>query len=196
MDLLKSKKLAPFRAKYFEHAKRHLLFKNVEDTSGHIVFGKGSDSPRVVFIGEAAGQQENKNGKPFVGRSGKILDKWISELNLSENEYSVINVVPIIPLKDGGIRKPTSEEINYFLPLTQEYLDLLNPEIIVLLGRSSASIFDKNLKLGEVKSWKNSNLFFIYHPSWYLRQGGKGFELTLTKLADFLNDKSEQKTIF
>ena len=192
MKLLESKKLASFRATYFEHAKRHILFKNIEETSGHIVFGRGSDSPRVVFIGEAPGQNENKTGFAFVGRSGKLLDKWITELNLNEKDYSIINVVPIIPLKDGSIRKPTKEEISYFLPLTEKYLDLLNPEVIVLLGRSAASIFDKTLELGEVKRYKNSRLFFIYHPSWYIRKGGKGYELTLSKLKDFLKNKNKQ----
>jgi uracil-DNA glycosylase len=190
MDLAKSHKLASFRAEYFEHAKQHLLFQNTLDSSGHIVFGRGCDNPSVVFIGEAPGQQENKSGKPFTGRSGKILDLWISELNVKK--FTIINVVPIIPLKEGSIRKPTKEEIAYFLPLTEKYLELLNPKVIVLLGKSAASIFDKNLELGEIRSWKKTKLFFIYHPSYYLRKGGKGFEKTLSKLKDFLDNKDKQ----
>ena len=192
MELLKSKKLASFRAEYFEHAKRHLLFENVEDTSGNIVFGRGSDTPKIVFIGEAPGQTENKTGEPFRGRSGKILDHWVNELGLTSKDFAIINVVPIIPLKNGSIRKPTKEEIEYFLPLTQKYLELLNPKVIILLGKSAASIFDKNLELGEIKTYKKFKLFFIYHPSYYLRKGGKGYEHTLSKLKDFLESKHEQ----
>jgi uracil-DNA glycosylase family 4 len=188
MDLVKSNKLKNFRETYFLQAKKHPLFENIKKTNGHIVFGKGSDNPRVVFVGEAPGQLENKVGKPFVGRSGKLLDEWISTLKLSEKDYSVINVVPIIPLNKEGIRKPTDKEIEYFLPLTKKYLEILNPELIVLLGRSSASIFSKNLKLGEVRTWENSKLFFIYHPSYYIRRGKRGFENTLLELKKFLDN--------
>lgn len=191
MNIFDSKKLELFRKNYFEHAKKHALFENVLKTNGNIVFGRGSDSPRIVFIGEAPGQDENKQGKSFVGRSGKLLDKWISFLELKEEEFCVINVVPIIPLNnDNGIRAPSEEEIKYFFPLTEKYLSLLNPEIIVLLGRSAASIFDSNLKVGETKHTGKYNLFFIYHPSYYLRNGGKGFEETLEKLKLFLNNKN------
>ena len=197
MNIFDSIKLETFRKKYFSHAKKHELYKNVLATKGNIVFGRGNDTPRIVFIGEAPGQEENKCGKSFVGRSGKLLDKWISELSLSQKDYAIINVVPIIPLnKESGIRKPTNSEIDYFFPLTEKYLQELNPEVIVLLGRSAASIFDKNLTLGQVKHWKDTKLFFIYHPSYYLRKGGKGFETTLAKLSDFLADKTKQETLF
>ncbi|MDD4251048.1 MAG: uracil-DNA glycosylase [Candidatus ainarchaeum sp.] len=180
-------KLDSFKKKYFTHAKKHALYKNILKTNGNIVFGKGSDSPKIVFIGEAPGQNENKQGKPFVGRSGKLLDKWIINLGLKETDYRIINVVPIIPLnKANGIRPPSKEEINYFFPITIEYLSLLNPIIIVLLGKSAASIFDKSLKVGETKKTMDYSIFFIYHPSYYIRRGGKGFEDTLDKLKVFL----------
>jgi uracil-DNA glycosylase len=196
MELLDSTKLSSFRKEYFEHAKQSELYKNIINTNGKIVFGRGSDNPRIVFIGEAPGQEENKQGKPFVGRSGKLLDKWIEELNLDNKDFAVVNVVPIIPLNsENGIRKPTDNEIQYFFPFTEKYLQLLNPEVIVLLGRSAASIFDKTLSLGQIKHWKETKLFFIYHPSYYLRKGGKGFETTLSKLNDFLQDRSTQKEL-
>lgn len=191
MDLFESKKLDSFRKKYFEHAKKHSLYKNVLETNGKIVFGRGSDNPKIVFIGEAPGKEENKQGKSFVGRSGKLLDKWINEIGLGEKDFCVINVVPVIPLnKEKGIRKPTDEEIDYFLPLTKKFLEKLGPSIIVLLGRSAASIFDPALKVGQVKNWNNFKIFFIYHPSYYLRNGGKGFEEALQKLKNFLTEQT------
>ncbi len=192
MEVLESEKLSPFKKKYFEHAKKSSLYKNVLNTNGNIVFGRGSDNPRVVFIGEAPGQEENKQGRPFVGRSGKLLDKWIEEIGLEKKDFTVINVVPIIPLDNNSIRKPTDEEIKYFLPFTEKYLELLAPEVIVLMGRSAASIFDNSISLGEIKHWKTTKLFFIYHPSYYLRNGGRGFENTLIKLKDLLQDTSKQ----
>lgn len=197
MDLLDSEKLKSFREKYFDHAKKHFLFENVLKTNGNIVFGKGSDNPRIVFIGEAPGKDENRIGIPFVGRSGKLLDNWINSLGLSKKDFCIINVVPIIPLsKEGLIRPPNDEEINYFLPFTEEYLGLLDPEIVVLLGRSAASIFDKTLRVGETKNVGKYNLFFIYHPSYYLRNGGKGFELVLEKLKNFLESNKKNNKQF
>jgi len=213
MEINESTKLANFKKEFFKHAKKSSLYENIVKTNGKIVFGRGSDNPKFLFIGEAPGFSENTIGKPFVGRSGKLLDGWIDDLALKEN-FAIINVVPIIPLnKENGIRPPTEEEINYFLPLTEKYISLLSPTLIVLLGRSAASIFDKTLSPGEVKHWKgmknqsssslqNTNsvlsdtkLFFIYHPSYYLRKGGKGFEKEILKLKEILNDKTKQETL-
>ncbi len=196
MELLESKKLADFKKEYFLHAEKSPLYKNILKTKGKIVFGRGSDNPKIVFIGEAPGFSENAIGKSFVGRSGKLLDKWIDFLGLGANDFCVINVVPIIPLnKEQGIRPPTEKEIEYFLPMTEKYLEILNPQIIILLGRSAASIFDKTLSAGQIKQWKHFQLFFIYHPSYYLRNGGKGFELTLEKLNEFLSNKTKQEKL-
>jgi uracil-DNA glycosylase len=181
MEINESKKLLNFKKKFFKHAMKNKLYKNIISLNGKIVFGRGSDNPTILFIGEAPGFSETQTGKPFVGRSGKLLDGWIDDLKLEKN-YAIINVVPIIPLKEGKIRPPTEKEINYFLPLTKEYISFLNPKLIVLLGRSAASIFDKTLTLGELKPWGETKLFFIYHPSYYLRKGGKGFEKEILKL--------------
>ena len=194
MEINESKKLFSFKEEFFAHAKKSQLYKNILQTNGKIVFGRGSDTPKVLFIGEAPGFSENLIGRPFVGRSGKMLDGWISDLELKEN-FAVINVVPIIPLKDGKIRPPSEDEINYFLPFTQKYIELLNPELIVFLGRSSASIFDKTLSPGQVKQWNTRKIFFIYHPSYYLRNGGKGFEPFVEKLKQILIDKTKQETL-
>jgi uracil-DNA glycosylase len=181
MDLDNSIKLKKIKNDLIINAKKHELYKNVLDTKGNIVFGRGSDSAKILFIGEAPGFNENAQGKPFVGRSGKLLEKWIKELNLSEKDYAIMNVVPIIPLsKDKKIRPPTEEEINYFLPQTKKMIENISPKIIVLLGRSSASIFDKKLIVGQAKKEVIGNLttllYFIYHPAYYLRNGKNGFE--------------------
>ena len=99
MELDESEKLKEVREELLAHAKQSPLHKNVEETNGHIVFGRGSDEAKVLFIGEAPGFSENAEGKPFVGRSGKLLDAWVKELGLAESEYAVMNVVPIIPHK-------------------------------------------------------------------------------------------------
>ena len=106
-----------------------------------------------------------------------------------------MNVVPIIPLNQEKIRPPTEEEINYFLPETKKMIESIAPQIIVLLGRSSASIFDKNLIVGQAKKQVigklTTTLYFIYHPAYYLRNGKKGFE-GLTQLKKILSENKEK----
>ena len=117
MELNESSKLKQVREELINHAKAHALYNNVLKTKGNIVFGRGDDSARILFIGEAPGFSENQIGKPFVGRSGKLLEEWVNELKIKNTEYAIINAVPIIPLgEEGKIRPPTQEEIDYFLP--------------------------------------------------------------------------------
>jgi len=149
-------------------AKSHELYNNIIKTNGNIVINKGSENPDFLFIGEAPGFTENKQGIPFVGRSGKILDEWIK--GRIEN-YSVINAIPIIPLDEKGrIRPPTKEEIDYFRPLITKLIKNMNPKYIICVGKSASNFLKENFKLCE---W-NGNIGFIYHPSFYLRNGKNG----------------------
>lgn len=193
MELNESIKLRQVREELINHAKKHALSKNVSETNGHIVFGRGSDNAKILFIGEAPGFSENKIGKPFVGRSGKLLEEWVKELGLKTNEYGVINVVPIIPLnEEKKIRPPTEEEIKYFLPITMKIVKEINPKVIVLLGKSAAKAFGKeNLKVSETTFYENKKMFFIYHPAYYLRNGKNGFE-DLDNLKKLLNEKETE----
>ena len=194
MEVNESTKLASVREELLTHAKQHLLYKNVLDTKGHIVFGRGSEKAKILFIGEAPGFSENENGKPFVGRSGKLLEEWVKELGLTQEDYAVINVVPIIPLsEEKKIRPPTPEEINYFLPVTMKMVNAINPEVIVLLGKSAARGFGKeSMHVGETTEYAGKKMFFIYHPAYYLRNGRKGIE-DLINLKKILNEKKETK---
>ncbi|MDD2531286.1 MAG: uracil-DNA glycosylase [Candidatus ainarchaeum sp.] len=192
MELDASNKLRVVREDLINHAKKHPLFLNVKKTSGHIVFGRGSDEAKVLFIGEAPGFTENETGKPFVGRSGKLLEEWVRELNLTQDDYAIMNVVPIIPLsQENKIRPPTPEEINYFLPQTMKMVNIINPKVIVLLGKSAARAFGKeSMRVGERVNYEEKEMFFIYHPAYYLRNGRKGLE-DLTNLKKILENKKD-----
>ncbi|MDD3085991.1 MAG: uracil-DNA glycosylase [Candidatus ainarchaeum sp.] len=192
MELDASNKLRVVREDLINHAKKHPLFLNVKKTSGHIVFGRGSDEAKVLFIGEAPGFTENGLGKPFVGRSGKLLEEWVRELNLTQDDYAIMNVVPIIPLsQENKIRPPTPEEINYFLPQTMKMVNIINPKVIVLLGKSAARAFGKeSMRVGERVNYEEKEMFFIYHPAYYLRNGRKGLE-DLTNLKKILENKKD-----
>ena len=151
-------------------AKSHELYKNILKTDGKIVINRGSENPEFLFIGEAPGFTENKQGFPFVGRSGKILDAWIEGRIES---YGIINTVPIIPLDEkGGIRPPTKEEIDYFRPLINKLIEAMNPKYIICVGKSASNFINKTFKLCK---WEG-NIGFIYHPSYYLRNGKNGID--------------------
>ncbi len=193
MEVNESQRLAQVRNELIEHAKKHALYKNVTDTNGHIVFGRGNENAKILFIGEAPGFSENENGKPFVGRSGKLLEEWMKELGLKTDDYAIINVVPIIPLsEEKKIRPPTPDEINYFLPVTMKMINAINPKVIVLLGKSAARGFGKeNMKVGQTIEHMGKKIFFIYHPAYYLRNGRKGIE-DLTNLKTLLNGDTQK----
>ncbi|MBS3150688.1 hypothetical protein J4425_02705 [Candidatus Woesearchaeota archaeon] len=165
-------------------AKRHSLYGNILKTNGKIVINRGSESPEFLFIGEAPGFTENKMGLPFVGRSGKIIDKWVE---IGIKSYGIINTVPIIPLgEDGRIRPPTRDEIDYFRPIISKLIQSMNPKYIICVGKSASSFLEENFKLCE---WKG-NIGFIYHPSYYLRNGKDGLD-DFNKLMDKIkNQKS------
>lgn len=171
-------------------AKKHPLYKNVVSTNGNIVISRGNlNEPAFLFIGEAPGQTENKVGKPFVGRSGKLLDGWMNELGISN--YVIINTVPIIPLnEEGGIRKPTKSEIDFFRPYVDNLIKEISPKYIICLGRSALEYLDISLTNTH---WKD-NVGFIYHPSYYLRRGQNGME-DFQDLMKNIGNQRTQKTL-
>jgi len=155
-----------------EAAKAHPMYAHVRKTNGKIVIGKGEFAkPDYLFIGEAPGQEENISGKPFVGRSGKILDEWIERAGIKK--YAVINAVPMMPAnQDGSIRTPTREEIDYFRPYTKSLINEINPTRLIYVGKSAAKFLELEKEFKN-KQWVGKT-GFIYHPSYYLRNGVRG----------------------
>tara|TARA_Y100000034_G_scaffold131158_1_gene191313 strand:- start:2399 stop:2938 length:540 start_codon:yes stop_codon:yes gene_type:complete len=153
-------------------AKNHELYENILKTDGKLVISRGNlNKPDYLFIGEAPGQQENKQGMPFIGRSGKLLDSWMDSSNISN--FAVVNTLPIIPLNsEGGIRKPTKDEIDFFRPYVDNLIRASNPKFIICLGKSALEYLRKTIKNTE---W-DGNVGFIYHPAFYLRRGKNGLE--------------------
>lgn len=163
-------KIETVKEEIINAAKNHKLYRNILKTNGKIVINRGSENPEFLFIGEAPGFTENREGIPFIGRSGKILDMWIE---ITKKSYGVINTVPIIPLnEEGKIRPPTKEEISYFRPLINKLIKSMNPRYIIGVGKSASNFLEKDFKLCE---WEG-NIGFIYHPAYYLRNGRNGLE--------------------
>ncbi|WP_213737933.1 uracil-DNA glycosylase [Bradyrhizobium sp. dw_411] len=103
-------------------------------TATRMVFGDGNPQARVMFVGEAPGREEDIEGLPFVGRSGKLLDRMIAAIGLDRSSAYISNVIAWRP---PGNRTPTPQETQICLPFIQRHIELVNPDVLVTLGNPS-----------------------------------------------------------
>ena len=141
----------------------------------NVVVGRGSINPRVLFVGEGPGENEDLQGLPFVGQAGKLLDFALMAHMFSENTYYIANVVKCRPPKN---RAPSDEEAEMCLPFLRRQLQLLNPEIIVCLGSvAMRHIISKEEKITKIRGqWvekKGWQILPTFHPAALLRDPGK-----------------------
>lgn len=104
-------------------------------TASRLVFSDGVPGSRLMLIGEAPGRDEDREGKPFVGRSGQLLDKMLAAIGLDRTSVYIANVVPWRP---PGNRTPTPQETQICLPFIRRQVELAKPEVLVFLGGSAA----------------------------------------------------------
>lgn len=132
--------------------------------------GEGSINTKVVFVGEAPGRQEDKTGKPFVGRSGELLTRLIEDrLHYGREEVFITSVLKCRPPNN---RTPHNEEMQSCLPYLKEQLDVINPDVIVLLGGVAISALVGYRKVSDVHGTFHDNeyrYFMTYHPAAALR---------------------------
>jgi uracil-DNA glycosylase len=103
-------------------------------TATRLVFADGNPKARIMFVGEAPGREEDIEGLPFVGRSGKLLDRMIAAIGLDRSKVYIANVIPWRP---PGNRTPTPQETQICLPFIQRQIELVDPDIMVTLGNPS-----------------------------------------------------------
>ena len=106
----------------------------LKHTATRLVFADGNPKARVMFVGEAPGREEDLEGLPFVGRSGKLLDRMIAAIGLDRGKAYIANVIPWRP---PGNRTPTPQETQICLPFIQRQIELVDPDILVTLGNPS-----------------------------------------------------------
>ena len=106
----------------------------LKHTATRLVFADGNPQARVMFVGEAPGRDEDIEGLPFVGRSGKLLDRMIAAIGLDRSKVYIANVIPWRP---PGNRTPTPQETQICLPFIQRQIELANPDVLVTLGNPS-----------------------------------------------------------
>src|SRR5947209_16807685 len=141
-----------------------------EKKSGKPVPGEGNPDAHIMFIGEAPGKQEAATGKPFVGRSGKLLRSLIKDIDLNENDVFITSVVKYLP--DRGT--PSKSDIAHGRTHTSQQLKVIQPQIVVLLGSIACQgILEEaipiNQRHGEVIEKDGIQYIVMFHPSAALR---------------------------
>lgn len=164
------------------------------ETRTNVVFGSGNANAKILFIGEAPGQHEDEMGLPFVGASGKLLDKYLDAIGLSRDDAYIANILKCRPPKN---RDPKPEEEEQCIGYLRQQLKIINPTVIVCLGRIAAfKIIKPDFKITlEHGKWFKKGDFMIcavYHPSALLRDPRKRDDM----MRDFIGikEKIEQLT--
>ena len=146
-------------------------------TAMHTVFGDGNPKSQLMFIGEAPGSEEDRQGVPFVGKSGKLLDKILSYIGLDRGQFYITNAIYWRP---PGNRTPTNTEIQLCRPFLERQIHLIKPKIIVTVGGASTkALLQKGEGITRMRGkWSTYSLpessasipvFPIFHPSYLLR---------------------------
>jgi len=149
---------------------------DLKNSATNIVFADGNPNSSIMIIGEGPGANEDKEGKPFVGRAGKLLDKMLESIKLNRKNVYISNVVNFRPPMN---RRPTDEEINRYLPFLNKHIEIINPKILLLLGGTALNalignevVISKargkwvNKKIGNA----NPEVIASFHPAFLMRQ--------------------------
>lgn len=165
-----------------------------------LVFGEGPQNPKLMLIGEAPGEQESLQGRPFVGKAGKNLDRFLELVGLVRGEIYISNVVKFRPTKTGASgrlsnRPPTKEEIALFRPWLMAEIARVNPSVIATLGNVPLqAVTNSKLTIGEAHGRlmaageMGRPLFALYHPASliYNRSLAPVYEQDVSALAEIL----------
>ena len=141
------------------------------DTRTNLVFGTGNENAKLMFVGEGPGAQEDLQGIPFVGRAGKLLDDMLAMFELERSQVYIANIVKCRP---PGNRDPLPEERDACYPWLKRQLELVDPKLVVCLGRIAAMRFiDPNYRISQQHGqWieRDGRLYTaIFHPAALLR---------------------------
>ena len=158
--------------------KKIQLIKNcdLKKNATNLVFGDGNIDSKIMIIGEGPGANEDAEGKPFVGRAGKLLDKMLEAIQLDRTKVYISNVVNYRP---PGNRRPTEEEIDRYLPYLKSHIEIIKPKILFLLGSTALNTLIGNevviskargkwiqKEIGIIKPW----IIASFHPAFLMRQ--------------------------
>jgi len=183
MSLTKDQQL-----EYIAHLVGECKKCDLSKTATNPVPGSGNPNAEIVFIGEAPGEREDKQGLPFVGNSGKLLDKLLNTIKVPRTDVFICNILKHRPPEN---RDPLPEEMKVCTPYLKAQLKIIEPKIIITLGRFAMNYFFPEESIsrihGQVRKiiWQELPLTIIpvYHPSAGLRNGA----MLKSLQDDFLN---------
>lgn len=147
-------------------------------TRTNTVFSRGNPSAPICFVGEAPGEEEDLKGVPFVGKSGQLLDKTLTELGLDAN-YNDIYVCNIIKCRPPNNRRPSDDEVDECMVWFGWQMSFVKPKVIVALGSTAMNnlintTYGITKVHGQFFKRRNSLVMPVYHPSYVLRNGSSG----------------------
>ncbi len=149
---------------------------DLKNSATNIVFADGNSNSSIMIIGEGPGANEDKEGKPFVGRAGKLLDKMLEAIKLNRKNVYISNVVNFRPPMN---RRPTDEEINRYLPFLKKHIEIINPKILLLLGSTALNaLIGNEVVISKARGkWVNKKIgganpevIASFHPAFLMRQ--------------------------
>jgi len=146
------------------------------ETRQNVVFGVGNPHADLMFIGEAPGADEDRQGEPFVGRAGQLLTKMLKAINLERSQVYIANILKCRP---PGNRDPEPDEMESCYPFLKQQIELIRPSIIIALGRVAAikllelspTVSLKSMR-GRIFNYNSRPLIVTYHPAALLRSAG------------------------
>ncbi|MBI4654113.1 MAG: uracil-DNA glycosylase [Nitrospirae bacterium] len=143
----------------------------LSDGRTNIVFGEGNPNTEIMFIGEGPGMEEDQQARPFVGEAGKILTSLINKMGLKREDVYIANIVKCRPPMN---RPPQDDEINACKPFVEEQIKIINPKIIMTLGKTAVHTL-LNIKTpisklrGSFHEYMNIPVMPTFHPAYFLR---------------------------
>lgn len=175
-----------------DRVKQEILDKNIcpelAAQATNLVMGDGNINAEIVFIGEAPGKNEDEQGLPFIGAAGKFLNEMLGEAGLQRSDVYITNIVKYRPPNN---RDPESDEKKAFWPYLLKQLQIIQPKVVITLGRHSMEYFLPHMKISQIHGQPKRIQFGedklvivpLYHPAAALYNGS----LRQTLIDDFVN---------
>ena len=145
----------------------------------HTVFSDGQPSARVMVIGEAPGREEDRQGKPFVGDAGQLLDKMFNAIGLGRDHMgdTALYITNVMPWRPPQNRDPSLEEIQMMLPFLKRHIELVDPEMLVLMGNTACNAVLGRTGItrlrGQWQEFMGRPVMPMFHPAFLLRDASR-----------------------
>jgi len=167
------------KAENLERLKKSICaIKNcsLKNNATNIVFSDGNPKSKIMLVGEAPGSNEDKEGLPFVGRAGALLDKMLASINLNRKNVYISNIINYRPPEN---RRPTDGEVSRYMPFIKKHIEIINPKILVLLGSTAMNaLIGNDIVISKARGkWIDkefgsckTSVIITFHPAFLMRQ--------------------------